>query len=110
MTCQGYHFKQGPDLAGEIRKVIVFELEPSKAGPKVTNVTPQGIRVLLHEHELFLPFADFPWFRDATIGAILHVEQPHPGHLYWPDLDIDLAVESIEHPERYPLVSKLPPV
>ena len=22
---------------------------------------------------------------------------PSPHHLYWPDLDIDLAVESIEH-------------
>jgi hypothetical protein len=28
-----------------------------------------------------------------------------PEHLYWPDLDIDLSVESIEHPERFPLVS-----
>src|SRR5215475_2321541 len=41
--------------------------------------------------------------------------QPFPGtrcagdsthHLYWPDLDVDLAVESIEHSERFPLVSK----
>jgi len=30
---------------------------------------------------------------------------PHPHHLYWPDLDIALAVESIDHPERFPLVS-----
>ncbi len=31
---------------------------------------------------------------------------PHPGHLYWPQLDVDLAVESVEHPQRYPLVSR----
>jgi len=36
----------------------------------------------------------------------LNVELPHPHHLYWPDLDVDLAVESIEHPERFPLLSK----
>lgn len=24
-----------------------------------------------------------------------------------PDIDIDLAIESIEHPERFPLVAKL---
>ena len=30
-------------------------------------------------------------------------------HLYWPDLDIDLAVESIDHPEQFPLVSKARP-
>jgi hypothetical protein len=29
-----------------------------------------------------------------------------PHHLYWPDLDIDLAVESIRHPEQFPLVSR----
>jgi hypothetical protein len=29
--------------------------------------------------------------------------------LYWPDLDIDLAVDSIEHPEQYPLVSQVKP-
>ena len=27
-----------------------------------------------------------------------------------PDLDVDLAVESIEHPEKYPLVSKAQPI
>jgi hypothetical protein len=25
--------------------------------------------------------------------------------LYWPALDVDLAVESLDHPERYPLMS-----
>ena len=39
------------------------------------------------------------------MGKLLNVELPHPHHLYWPDLDVDLAVESIEHPERFPLVS-----
>jgi len=35
------------------------------------------------------------------------VERPSPHHLHWPDLDVDLSVESIEHPERYPLTSKV---
>jgi hypothetical protein len=51
----------------------------------------------------------FPWFREAPIGKILNVELQSPGHLYWPDLDIDLAVESIDHPERFPLVSQVGP-
>jgi hypothetical protein len=38
----------------------------------------------------------------------VHVKRPAPHHLYWPDLDVDLAVESIEHPERFPLVSRAP--
>jgi len=63
--------------------------------------------VLLGERELFLAFQDFPWFQQAPVSAIVNVERPHAGHLYWPDLEIDLAVESIEHPERFPLVSKV---
>jgi len=73
---------------------------------EVTNVSPQGFRLLLAGRELFVPFAQFPWFRDASIGQILAVERPSANHLYWPQLDIDLAVESIEHPDRYPLVSR----
>jgi hypothetical protein len=40
------------------------------------------------------------------VDAILNLERPVPQHLRWPDLDVDLAVDSIEHPERYPLTSK----
>ena len=58
---------------------------------------------------MFMPFTMFPWFQDAPVAAILHVEQPAPGHLYWPTLDIDVAIESIEHPDRFPLVSRTVP-
>jgi hypothetical protein len=61
------------------------------------------------DRELFLSFELFPWFREAPIGKVLGVELQSPGHLYWPDLDIDLAVESIDHPERFPLVSRVRP-
>ncbi|WP_420886735.1 DUF2442 domain-containing protein [Candidatus Kuenenia stuttgartensis] len=27
-------------------------------------------------------------------------------HLHWPDLDIDLEIDSLENPEKYPLVYK----
>jgi hypothetical protein len=76
---------------------------------EVTNVSMHGFWLFIANRELFVPFAQFPWFRDAAIGAITNVQLPSPHHLYWPDLDIDLAVESIEHPERYPLVSKVQP-
>ena len=76
---------------------------------EVTNVSQHGFWILLEAEELFLPFAEFPWFRDVAIGKILHIELPSPNHLYWPELDIDLAVESIRHPERFPLVSQVGP-
>jgi len=36
----------------------------------------------------------------------MKVEWPNPNHLYWPDLDVDLATDSIRHPESFPLISK----
>jgi hypothetical protein len=74
---------------------------------EVTNISQHGFWLLLDNRELFLPFKEFPWFKQATVEAILRVERLTPGHLRWPDLDVDLAVDSIEHPERYPLTSKL---
>lgn len=73
---------------------------------EVTNVSQHGFWLFLGEREMFLPFREFPWFRDATIGALSNVQLPSPHHLYWPDLDIDLAVESIDHPDRFPLISR----
>src|SRR5207249_10602584 len=73
---------------------------------EVTNVSQHGFWLLLAGRELFVPFEYFPWFREVPIGQLVQVELPRPHHLYWPDLDLDLAVESIEHPEHLPLVSK----
>ena len=78
---------------------------PGISGPEVTHVSPAGVWLLLDDRELFMPFEQFPWFRSAAVAAIYDVIRPHPRHLYWPQLDVDLAVESIEHPERYPLTS-----
>lgn len=65
-----------------------------------------GIWVLLDAEELFLPYDEFPWFEAAAIRDVINVEQPSPGHLYWPALDVDLALESIRHPERFPLKAR----
>ena len=72
---------------------------------EVTNISRHGFWLLLEDEELFLPFTEFPWFRDVAVGKILHVELPSSNHLYWPELDVDLAVESIRHPEQFPLLS-----
>jgi hypothetical protein len=74
---------------------------------EVSNVSQHGLRLLIGETEVLLPFEQFPWFRDAPIGKVLHVELPSAGHLYWPELDVDLEVDSVLYPERYPLVSKV---
>ena len=72
---------------------------------EVTHVSKHGLWLLLRDEELFLSFADFPWFKDATIGELCNIEYPTDNHLYWPSLDVDLAVESIRTPSAFPLVS-----
>ena len=81
----------------------------STSAVEVTNVSRNGFWLLLDGDELFVEFKHFPWFRDASIGHLLNVERPTPHHLYWPDLDVDLAAESLTSPERYPLVSRVRP-
>jgi len=79
---------------------------------EVSGVTWRGFRLLLDDEELFVPFVEFPWFRSASVERIFHVERPQPHHLYWPELDVDLNMESIRRPECFPLVSavKVEPV
>ena len=79
----------------------------STSAAEVTNVSRHGFWLLLGQEELFVSFSDFPWFQTAVISALTHVEWPSPDHLYWPELDVDLAVGSIHHPELFPLISKV---
>jgi len=81
----------------------------SISSAEVTNVSPHGFWLFVGQRELFVPFKEFPWFREASVREITNVQLPSPHHLYWPDLDVDLALESIEYPEKYPLVSKAQP-
>ena len=70
---------------------------------EVTNISAHGLWLLAHGKELFMSYDDFPWFKDQPIKAVLNVEEQSPGHFYWPEIDIDLTEEIIEHPERFPL-------
>ncbi len=75
-------------------------------GAEVTNVSQHCFWVLLEDEELAVTFADFPWFKKATIEQLSDVQRPNQNHLYWPQLDVDLSVESIRNPADFPLVSK----
>ena len=85
--------------------------EPMKSQPhgvpaseaEVTNVSRRGFWLWLGGRELFVDFGEFPWFAEAPVAKIMNVEWPSEDHLYWPDLDVDLSVRSIEHPEEFPL-------
>ena len=73
---------------------------------EVTHVSKHGFWLFLDGEELLVSFEQFPWFKKATIGQLSDVHWPTPNHLYWPQLDADLSVESIRDPSAFPLMSK----
>lgn len=76
------------------------------SGAEILNVSPHGFWLLVGEKEYFLDFDYFPWFRRATLDQLFGVELLHGEHLYWADLDVDLDIDRIQHPENYPLVAE----
>ena len=81
-------------------------LGKSTSPAEVTHISNHGVWLLADGCEWFMSYDDFPWFRDVVVGKILNIEEPAPGHYYWPDLDVDLTEEIISHPERFPLQAK----
>ncbi|MBW2186577.1 MAG: DUF2442 domain-containing protein [Deltaproteobacteria bacterium] len=73
---------------------------------EVTHISSHGVWLLLSGTEYFMPYTQFPWFKDARVADILNVEQLQQGHLYWPELDVDLGIDSIDNPQRFPLSAR----
>jgi hypothetical protein len=73
---------------------------------EVTNMDRFGLWILVQEKEYFLSYEQYPWFKDAKVDQILNVQLLHEDHLHWPELDVDLCIESLEQPDKYPLVYK----
>jgi hypothetical protein len=76
----------------------------STSEAEVTNIDRFGFWLLVNDREYFLSYKEYPWFRSATVEGITNVKFLRPNHLHWPALDVDLSIESLEHPEDFPLV------
>lgn len=74
---------------------------------EITQISSHGVWILSKDKELFMSYEDFPWFKDQPVKSIINVVEQSPDHFYWPEIDVDLTVESIEHPERFPNKSKM---
>ncbi len=93
------------------RRPVRLSLSPLRArtgtstlDSEVTDITSIGFWLLVDGTEYFVPFSEYPIFPTATVGAIFNVQQLAPGQLYWPEIDADIEIEALEHPEDYPLV------
>ena len=79
------------------------ELGKRTSKAEVVNISSQGVWLSVRNKEYFLPYEEFPWFKEANIAAIQDVDLIHGHALHWKKLDVDLSLDSLEHPEHYPL-------
>ena len=70
---------------------------------EVLNVSRHGLWLYVKGKEYFLPYDEFPWFRDARLSTIHDVQLLHGHQLHWKRLDVDLDLGSLERPDHYPL-------
>ena len=73
---------------------------------EVTNISTHGLWIFTNDKEFFLSYEQFPWFKNKTIDEIIKVEKFGKNHLYWSKIDVDLTLEMIKHPKRFPLKAK----
>ena len=73
------------------------------SNPEILNISKDGIWLYVEKKEYFLSYGGFPWFKNAKISDIYDVRMAHAKHLYWPHLDVDLDLDCLENPEKYPL-------
>ena len=72
----------------------------------VLMINDRGIMISVQGQDYFLSYNRVPWMRDATINEVLDVRMSGNNAIEWPKLQVDLEVESLRHPERYPLLIK----
>ena len=75
----------------------------------VLMINSQGIMISVGGQDFFLSYNRIPWMREASIKDVLDVQMCGNEAIEWPSLDVDLEIDSLRHPERYPLLVKRNP-
>jgi Protein of unknown function (DUF2442) len=58
----------------------------------VTVIASHGVWLQVRDRAVFMSYDDFPGLKDAPMRQVLNVQEPSPGHLYWPDLDVAAGI------------------
>lgn len=76
----------------------------------ILMINAQGIMLSVQGNDYFISYNRMPWLKDARISDVLNVRMSGRSAIEWASLDIDLEIESLKHPERYPLIMKRSPL
>jgi hypothetical protein len=71
---------------------------------EVKYVSREGLCVTVEGRDYFAAFKNFPYLADLTGAQVFRVEYCGNGHIRWEDADIDLNIEILSSPEKYPMV------
>ena len=75
----------------------------STSHSEVSAICAIGFWLIVDDKEFFVPFADYPVFKQAAVDQVFGFIQLSPTQFHWPQLDVDIELDALAHPERYPL-------
>jgi hypothetical protein len=75
---------------------------------EITNISQHSFWIYFNGKEYQISFDTFPWFKHCTIQNLFNYTVDDYGNFYWPDLDVDLNIDIIENPHKYPLLQNEP--
>ena len=78
----------------------------SDTSVKVHAIVSNGITLEVKGITYFLPYNSNPWFVNAKVADVFNVEMMGKDGIRWDALDVDLEIESLIYPEKYPLIAK----
>jgi len=73
---------------------------------KVHAIVANGITIEVQGKVYFLPYDSNPWFENAKVADVFNIEPVGRTGVRWDALDVDLAIDSLIHPEKYPLFAR----
>ncbi|MCD8093252.1 MAG: DUF2442 domain-containing protein [Bacteroides sp.] len=76
----------------------------------VLMINSQGIMLSVQGNDFFVSYNRMPWLKDARISDVLNVRMSGRSAIEWEALGVDLEIDSLKHPERYPLIMKRNPL
>lgn len=72
----------------------------------VLMINDKGIMLSVKGNDYFVSYNRIPWMRHACISDALDVQMCGRNAIEWPKLNVGLEIDSLKHPERYPLIMK----
>ena len=70
----------------------------------ITGIYDLGFWVLVEGREYFVPFSEYPGFKDSSVNQILKVKYLPPSQLHWVEIDMDIELQALAQPESFPLI------